>query len=195
MPRRCRRADIGLVLIKARKTACTEIRIGDRPALFSHPRLTESRVCLQQAIVLLACDHILPRRPGGGHVAVANYRRMLHHNGMPSHCRRGCNRCQAGDQKRQTSSSLDHDLCPFANPESLRQNAAYVYIRFSPGYCTARARSREYSSLEILFESFRRSSFSSSSATLKPTKWRSSSRDCSARWVCRSAIPRPCVIR
>jgi len=45
-------------------------------------------------------------------------------------------------------------------------------------YCTARARSREYSSLEIVFEFFRRSSFSSSSATLKPTTWRSSSRAC-----------------
>jgi hypothetical protein len=138
MPRRCGRADIGLVLIKARKTACTEIRIGDRPALFSHPRLTESRVCLQQAIVLLASDHILPRRPGGGHVAMANYRGMLHHNGVPSHCRR----CQASDQKRQTSSSLDHDLFPFANAESLRQNAAYVYISFSPGYCGSGVQSR-----------------------------------------------------
>ena len=133
MPRRCRRADIGLVLFKARKTACTEIRIGDRPALFSYPRLTESRVCFQQAIVLLACDHILLRRPGGGHVAMANYRGMFHHNGVPSHCRRGCNRCQGSDQKRQTRSSLDHDLFPFANAESLRQNAAYVYISFSPG--------------------------------------------------------------
>jgi hypothetical protein len=45
--------------------------------------------------------------------------------------------------------------------------AAFIESRFS--YCTAWARSREYSSLEIAFEFFKRSSFSSSSATLKPT--------------------------
>jgi len=64
-------------------------------------------------------------------------------------------------------------LGPAVTPASLRRReqavassvqAAPTESRFS--YCTARARRREYSSLEIAFEFFKRSSFSSSSATL-----------------------------
>ena len=40
-----------------------ELRIGDRTALLAPARFTESGICLQQSLLLLAFDHILPRRP------------------------------------------------------------------------------------------------------------------------------------
>ena len=72
-------------------------------------------------------------------------------------------------------------LCPVS--QSWIRTQCDSETRCSIDHCTARARSREYSSLEIAFEFFSRSSFSSSSATLKPTTWRSSSRACWARWL------------
>jgi hypothetical protein len=40
-----------------------ELRIGDRTALLAHARFTESGICLQQSLLLLAFDHVLRRRP------------------------------------------------------------------------------------------------------------------------------------
>jgi hypothetical protein len=67
--------------------------------------------------------------------------------------------------------------------------------RHSVSYGTKRARSAAYSFAEIEPLNLSRSSFSSSSATLKPTKWRNSSRACWVRAWFRSAMPRPCVNR
>src|SRR5258708_1374546 len=56
MPRRCRRTNVGLSLIEARKAVITWFWTGDRAALLLHPRLAESVICLQQPLVLLALD-------------------------------------------------------------------------------------------------------------------------------------------
>jgi hypothetical protein len=60
---------------------------------------------------------------------------------------------------------------------------------------TSRARSRAYSSSVIVLDSLSFSSLASSSATLKPTKRRISSRACLASCWRRSAMPRPWKIR
>ena len=64
-----------------------------------------------------------------------------------------------------------------------------------PFYETSLARSRANSWSEIEPDFLSRSSFSISSATLKPTARRSSSRACCACWLVRSAMPRDWVIR
>ena len=62
--------------------------------------------------------------------------------------------------------------------QNVRDVSVEIPNRHSVSYGTKRARSAAYSFAEIEPLNLSRSSFSSSSATLKPTKWRNSSRAC-----------------
>jgi hypothetical protein len=79
-----------------------------------------------------------------------------------------------------------------SRPVALREAQA---DRRPVGYWTKRDRSTVYSFSESEPLALSRSSFSISSAALKPTTWRNSSRACWARAWFRSAMPRPCVSR